>query len=124
MTHHGRRFRIDRVETAGGALAALIDIDAEERTAEARATADMIQVFGHEMLNGLAPIVSLAESGLAAIQSPHGREELLPEILGTLARRAEGLLRFTDSYRTMARLPDPVCAPTSLKALGEKNGLI
>jgi len=119
MTHHGRRFRIDRVETAGGALAALIDIDAEERTAEARATADMIQVFGHEMLNGLAPIVSLAESGLAAIQSPHGREELLPEILGTLARRAEGLLRFTDSYRTMARLPDPVCAPTSLKALGD-----
>lgn len=119
MLHQGRRFRIDRVEVDGGVVAALIDVDAEERTGEARATAEMIQVFGHEMLNGLAPIVSLAESGLAAIDSPAKSAKLLPEILGTLARRAESLLRFTEAYRTMARLPDPVRAPVSLRALAD-----
>jgi signal transduction histidine kinase len=109
LRHEGRQYRIDRVALGGAAaersVAALIDIEQEERVAEARATADMIHVLGHELLNGLAPIVSLAESGEAVLDLPHPDPALLREILATLARRAEGLQRFTEGYRDLARLP-------------------
>lgn len=119
LAHAGRHWRIDRVEASGttGArtILALIDIEAEERTGEARAAAEMIQVMGHEVLNGLAPIASLAESGLAAWQQSEAQRALLmPDILATLARRAESLQRFTEAYRTLARLPEPTRAPIAM----------
>lgn len=117
----GKPWRIDRVDalgtTAHRTIVALIDIDLEERSAEVRATAEMIQILGHEVLNGLAPIVSLAESGLVALDSPNRSETLLPEILGTLARRADGLLRFAEAYRAMARLPEPARSTVLLSEL-------
>jgi len=118
MRHEGRQWRIARVMIGGAKsgrmVAALIDVEQEERAAEARATAEMIHILGHELLNGLAPIVSLAESGEAAL---HGREwdpALLREILGTLARRAESLQRFTGAYRELARLPMPRTVPVRI----------
>lgn len=107
LRHEARGWRIDRVMLGKGMVAALIDIEQEERTAEARAAAELIQVLGHELLNGLAPIASLAESGAAAVARADADPALLHEILSTLARRAEGLLRFTEAYRSLARLPDP-----------------
>ena len=108
LRHEGRGWRIDRVRVANGQdVAALIDIEQEERAAEARASAEMIQVLGHELLNGLAPIASLAESGAVAVARPQVDVALLREILDTLARRAEGLQRFTEAYRAIARLPEP-----------------
>ena len=107
--HEGRSWRIDRVVLASESrtVVTLIDIEQEERAAEARATAEMIQVLGHELLNGLAPIVSLADSGLAAIDKPMPDTPLLREILGTLTRQADGLQRFVEAYRVLARLPAP-----------------
>ncbi|WP_294194337.1 HAMP domain-containing sensor histidine kinase [uncultured Sphingomonas sp.] len=119
LPYEGRHWRIDRVTLADAerhdrAVVALVDIEQEERVAEARATAELIQVLGHELLNGLAPIVSLAESGLAAASLPATDPTLLPEILGTLARRAEGLQRFTEAYRALARLPAPTRRPVPI----------
>ncbi len=120
MRHEGRGWRIDRVALADGrSVAALIDIEQEERVAEARATAELIQVLGHELLNGLAPIASLAESGAAAIERRDVDPDLLREILGTLARRAEGLQRFTEAYRALARLPEPTLLPVSMRAMAD-----
>lgn len=123
LRHEGRRWRIDRVDVtdagAGRMVVALIDIEQEERIAEARATAELIHVLGHELLNGLAPIVSLAESGLAAVGMADRDPALLSEILGTLARRAEGLQRFTEAYRALARLPEPSLRPVSVRELAE-----
>ncbi len=117
LRHEGRTWRIDRVEAPGAkgnlSVVALIDVEREELAAEARASADLIEVLGHELLNGLAPIVSLAESAQHAVHAqalaggPLG-DVLIHEILGPLARRAEGLQRFAQSYRTLARLPEPV----------------
>ncbi|MEH3104712.1 MAG: HAMP domain-containing sensor histidine kinase [Sphingomonas phyllosphaerae] len=107
LRHEARGWRIDRVMLGKGMVAALIDIEQEERAAEARAAAELIQVLGHELLNGLAPIASLAESGAAAVARADADPALLHEILSTLARRADGLLRFTEAYRSLARLPDP-----------------
>jgi signal transduction histidine kinase len=105
LRYEGRSWRIDRVALGDRTVVALIDIEQEERAAEARASAELIQVLGHELLNGLAPIASLAESGLASVDAAD--PALLREILATLARRAEGLQRFAEAYRALARLPDP-----------------
>ena len=119
LRHEGRPWRIDRVQAPGTrfSIMALIDIEAESRAAEARASQEMIEILGHELLNGLAPIVSLAESAEQAMAQPDKRERLLPEILGTLSRRADGLMRFTSSYRALARLPQPVPVPIALEEL-------
>lgn len=115
LRHEGRLWRIDRVETSLHlTVAALIDVEHEELAAEVRASADLIEILGHELLNGLSPIVSLAESAqMAAARKPLDAE-LLKEILGPLARRAEGLERFATNYRALARLPEPRLAEVLL----------
>ncbi|WP_457350787.1 sensor histidine kinase [Roseateles sp. P5_D6] len=117
LRHEARSWRIDRIMLGSGMVVALIDIEQEERAAEARASAELIQVLGHELLNGLAPIASLAESGLAAVGQPNADLTLLREILATLARRAEGLQRFAEAYRALARLPDPLLLPVAVRPM-------
>lgn len=124
LRHEGRSWRIDRVDVTNEtedvrSVVALVDVEHEERVAEARATSELIHVLGHELLNGLAPIVSLAESGLEAVGMQVRDPALLPEILGTLARRAEGLQRFTEAYRALARLPEPCLRPVTIGEMVE-----
>lgn len=117
LRHEGRSLRIDAVEgRRGDRLVALIDVEAEERAAQDRAADEMIDILGHELLNGLSPIVSLADSAITAAAAGHPS---LPNILATLARRIEGLEGFTRGYRDLARLPAPVRAPVSLAELGD-----
>ncbi|PVX28858.1 sensor histidine kinase [Sphingomonas pokkalii] len=117
LRHAGRSWRADRVEVGAQVVVALVDVESEERTAEARASAEMIQVLGHELLNGLLPIVALAESGVTAVAAQARDPGLLAEILTTLARRAESLQRFTEAYRSLARLPPPMAQEISVTEL-------
>jgi signal transduction histidine kinase len=115
LHHEGRRWRIDRVRADGdpavSAVVALVDVESEASLAEARASAELIDVLGHELLNGLAPIVSLADSAQMAADAEPIDQALLREILGPLKRRAEGLERFARAYRELARLPAPSMKP-------------
>ncbi len=115
LRHEGRSWRIDAVDTGSGVrLAVLIDVGAEERAAEDRANDEMIEILGHELLNGLSPIVSLADSAVTAAALG---DATLPDILATLARRIDGLENFTRAYRTLSRLPAPILARVSLQEL-------
>ncbi|MEN2749608.1 HAMP domain-containing sensor histidine kinase [Sphingomonas sp. T9W2] len=115
LRHAGRRWRIDAVTLGPDTrLAALIDIAAEEHAAQERASDEMIDILGHELLNGLSPIVSLADSAMTA--AARG-DAMLGDILSTLARRVEGLEGFTRAYRELARLPDPLPGPVALDEL-------
>lgn len=115
LRHEGRNWRVDTVDIAPGErLAVLIDVEAQERAAEGRAADEMIDILGHELLNGLSPIVSLADSAVTA--AARG-DASVPDILATLARRVEGLEGFTRAYRTLSRLPDPVLQPVPLDEL-------
>lgn len=115
LRHEGRSWRVDAIDTAPGErLAVLIDVEAEERAAEGRAGEEMIDILGHELLNGLSPIVSLADSAVTAAAQG---DASLPDILATLARRVEGLEGFTRAYRTLSRLPEPVLQPVPLDEL-------
>jgi signal transduction histidine kinase len=78
-------------------------IDAVEMSAQT----DLVRVLTHEILNSLTPVTSLAGTAVELL----GQEE--PDVaearlaVTTLARRAEGLRRFIDSYRAVARPPEP-----------------
>lgn len=117
----GTKWRLHRVgddaRSFRRSIVTLVDVSAEERAAETRVSADMIQILGHELLNGLAPIVSLAESGHEAITATPPRLAPLADILSTLSTRAEGLFRFAEAYRAMGRLPGPTRVPVRLSAL-------
>lgn len=117
----GRGYRIDRATAQGlgppHKILALTDIEAEERTAEARATRDLLQVLSHEVMNALAPISSLADSARVALDDKSPDIGSLRDVIATLARRADGLQRFTEAYRAMARLPEPAKEWTNLQPL-------
>jgi nitrogen fixation/metabolism regulation signal transduction histidine kinase len=111
---------VAEVVGAGGVLklAALTDIQAELQAAEAAALKELLRVLSHEIMNSLTPLASLAQSA----------EELLGEgtpqslaqarnAVGIVSRRTEGLHRFVEAYRELARLPDPVQRLTSVAGL-------
>ena len=98
-------------------LAILIDIQPEIRAAEAAALRELMQVLSHEIMNALTPVASLAATARDLLRDePSAPAEVL-DAVATLARRAEGLTRFVEAYRTLARLPAPVRAQVSLFAL-------
>jgi len=108
------------VRTAGKTLrlASLADVQSEVRIAEATALRDLLRVLSHEIMNSLTPVASLA-----GIARKHLEGETSDgaagarEALDFLSQRAQGLVRFVEAYRSLARLPDPVPRPVRLEGL-------
>jgi signal transduction histidine kinase len=94
-------------------LAVLTDVQAEIQAAEAAALRDLLSVLAHEIMNALTPVTSLAETAHAmlvegGVEAPGQAREALEIIL----RRAQGLDRFVQGYRQLARVPEPLLRPT------------
>ncbi len=103
-----RRFQVALSDVEGfGRIASLTDITAELRVAEAAATRDLMRVLSHEIMNGMAPIASLAASAAELVRAPDVDPVTLADAVDTIARRAAGLVRFTTGFRALARLPPP-----------------
>jgi signal transduction histidine kinase len=69
-------------------------------------------------MNALTPVASLAATARDLLRDEDSPPALLAlDAVATLARRADGLTRFVEAYRTLARLPEPVLAQVSLGAL-------
>src|SRR3982751_4314902 len=87
----------------------ILPVQSELGALEVAAQADLVRVLTHEIMNSLTPVTSLARSGAemvaaAAKQRPDlGDAKTATE---TVARRAEGILRFVESYREFAHAPD------------------
>jgi signal transduction histidine kinase len=109
----------------GGAatrLAALLDIEPELRAAEAGALRELLQVLSHEIMNALTPVASLAATAVELMEDETPASTALArEAVATLGRRAEGLTRFVEAYRTLARLPPPRLAPTAIAELVDET---
>ncbi len=102
-------------------LAVLLDIEPEVRAAEAAALRELMQVLSHEIMNGLTPVASLAATAEELLAESDASSIMKArEALAVLSRRAEGLARFAESYRSLARLPPPTLAPTSITELIEE----
>jgi signal transduction histidine kinase len=106
-------------------LAALLDIQPEIRAAEAAALRDLLQVLGHEIMNALTPIASLAATAqdLLSDASPDSTAAASAAV-ATLSRRAEGLNRFVEAYRTLSRLPPPTLKPVRLGDLLDETARV
>lgn len=103
-------------------MAALLDIQPELHAAEAAALREMMQVLSHEIMNALTPVASLVASAEEVLQE--GGPDAAAQAGAALAiagRRAQGLGRFVEGYRSLARLPPPRMAPVGVKALMEQS---
>jgi two-component system nitrogen regulation sensor histidine kinase NtrY len=78
---------------------------------ESKAWQKLLSVMTHEIMNSVAPISSLADTMKNRLQSPEIKNspvssELEDLELGidTIKRRSEGLLKFTESYRSLTKI--------------------
>jgi nitrogen fixation/metabolism regulation signal transduction histidine kinase len=78
---------------------------------ESKAWSKLLNVMTHEIMNSVAPISSLADTLKNRLQSPDIAESLphsdLEDIelgIDTIQRRSEGLLKFTESYRSLNKI--------------------
>ena len=86
----------------------LLPVQSELGALEVAAQADLVRVLTHEIMNSLTPVTSLARSGaemVAAVDDPTGQLAAARVATETVARRAEGILRFVESYREFAQTP-------------------
>jgi nitrogen fixation/metabolism regulation signal transduction histidine kinase len=91
----GLRIRAVTVEPVQGAL----------DTIEMAAQTDLVRVLTHEILNSLTPVTSLAGTAAALLDAEPPDVPDARIAVTTLARRAEGLRRFIDSYRAVSHAP-------------------
>jgi two-component system nitrogen regulation sensor histidine kinase NtrY len=78
---------------------------------ESKAWSKLLNVMTHEIMNSVAPISSLADTLKNRLQSPEitggiANADLEDIELGidTIKRRSEGLLKFTESYRSLNKI--------------------
>ncbi len=95
-------------------LVSFQNISPELEAKEMEAWQNLIRVLTHEIKNSLTPIASLTssmEDMLAARERAEGiDDETLQDIheaLRTIKKRSEGLLRFTDAYRSLTKIKEP-----------------
>jgi signal transduction histidine kinase len=118
----GRQYAVSISEITGDGgyirLATLSDVQVEIHKAEAAALRDTLHILSHEIMNSLTPVATLAEVAESYLDEGGAEAtKAAKEALETLSRRAGGLARFVESYRSVARLPEPLLQPVDLALL-------
>lgn len=106
-------------------IISLHDIHQELEENELDSWQKLIRVLTHEIMNSIAPIVSLTDTlehfftldGRAVKPSEIDSETIANVIqsLQTIGERGKGLVNFVDSYRKLTRIPKPEFASFSVK---------
>jgi nitrogen fixation/metabolism regulation signal transduction histidine kinase len=101
--------RTASLERLGSAvhLVSLEPVQGTLDSVEVAAQTDLVRVLTHEILNSLTPVMSLARTVDTMLAAPAPDLDAVRQATGTLARRTEGLRSFIDSYRAVARTPEP-----------------
>ena len=87
----------------------ILPVQSELGALEVAAQADLVRVLTHEIMNSLTPVTSLARTGAEMVAAAAKENPGLADAqvaTETVARRAEGILRFVESYREFAQSPD------------------
>jgi len=111
--------RLDRPVT----VLSILPVQSELGALEVAAQADLVRVLTHEIMNSLTPVTSLARSGaemVAAASKGRGTLDEAKTATETVARRAEGILRFVESYREFAQTPEVHRRQFKAKPWGEE----
>jgi signal transduction histidine kinase len=78
--------------------------------AETEAWQKLIRVLTHEIMNSIAPIISLSETITEQINDDLNEERYgeMMVAMQSIHRRSRGLLDFVENYRKLTRIPMPV----------------
>jgi two-component system nitrogen regulation sensor histidine kinase NtrY len=91
-------------------VVAVQPIQSELNAVEIAAQSDLIRVLTHEIMNSMTPVTSLAHSAalLMAGADKGGDADVADAraAVETLARRADGVMHFVESYRQISRRPE------------------
>ncbi|WP_455668089.1 sensor histidine kinase [Phocaeicola sp.] len=91
-------------------LLAIKDISNELSEKESESWNKLTRVLTHEIMNTIAPIVSLAQT----LSSRTETDEKVIRGLNVIREQSERLMEFTESYRHLSYMPDPVRKPFSI----------
>ena len=97
--------RLDKPVT----IMSILPVQSELGALEVAAQADLVRVLTHEIMNSLTPVTSLARTGADLVAAAARGTDSLADAKSateTVARRAEGILRFVESYREFAQTPE------------------
>lgn len=84
-------------------LLAIKDISNELSEKESESWSKLTRVLTHEIMNTIAPIVSLSQT----LSLRLGTDEKVIRGLGVIREQSERLMEFTESYRRLSYMPEP-----------------
>src|SRR3954454_5992117 len=103
-------------------------IQGELNAVEIAAQSDLIRVLTHEIMNSMTPVTSLAQSAAALmVEVDKGQDPAVTDAraaVETLARRADGVMHFVESYRQISRKPDVRCRSFDASAWAGELGAL
>jgi nitrogen fixation/metabolism regulation signal transduction histidine kinase len=91
-------------------VVAVQPIQGELNAVEIAAQSDLVRVLTHEIMNSMTPVTSLAHSAASLMaEADRGGDPVIADAryaVDTLARRADGVMGFVESYRQISRTPE------------------
>jgi nitrogen fixation/metabolism regulation signal transduction histidine kinase len=112
-------------------LVSVQDITNELNLNELEAWQKLIRVLTHEIMNSIAPIISLSDTLHAMVEREVNERTKESKILDTLKSgleaikiRSEGLQIFTDAYRQLTRIPNPEFAIVDMPSFFNSIGAL
>ena len=106
-------------------LITLHNIQEELHKNEADSWQKIIRVLTHEIMNAVAPMLSLSKSMQTKLRSGKSSDsEKVSEGLRMIERTGQGLMDFTDEYRRLSLLPPPKKKKLSISEVLEGFGLL
>jgi len=102
-------------------LVSMQDIHSELDQNEMQAWQKLIRVLTHEIMNSVSPVVSLSGSLESLIQGMDeenfkGSQKTVLEGIDAIKVRGQGLMNFTQAYRKLTRIPNPVLKEVEVKS--------
>ena len=101
-------------------VVAVQPIQGELNAIEIAAQSDLIRVLTHEIMNSMTPVTSLAHSAVDLMRRVDGGADAdiadARAAVETLARRADGVMHFVESYRQISRAPQVRPRPIDVAA--------
>jgi nitrogen fixation/metabolism regulation signal transduction histidine kinase len=105
-------------------VVAVQPIQGELNAIEIAAQSDLIRVLTHEIMNSMTPVTSLAHSAVDLMRGiDKGGDADVADAraaVETLARRADGVMHFVESYRQISRAPQVRRRPIDVSAWGRE----
>ncbi len=79
----------------------------------------LIRILSHEIMNSITPIASISSSAMQMIDTtqPISSDDSkeIKEAFQIIQKRSEGLMRFTETYRKLTRIPPPKLETINLR---------